>query len=179
MGRLALKNPVLSILLVFIAALAAICPTTFAATAIGSMNNTVIIANNCTISATGFTTTYDPIVTNLSTDQNITATVSTTCTIGAAVTITLGQGANADAGSSDAAPLRRLSNGAGTPTYLSYAFYANSSRSVTWGNTLATGVASIGTGAAVPVTVYARIPMNQSGAKPGTYTDTVVATVTY
>jgi spore coat protein U-like protein len=174
-----MKKPVLRILLVVIAALAIICPSTFAATATGSMTNTVTITNNCTISATGFTTTYDPVVANLSTDKDVTATVSTTCTINAAVTITLGQGANANTGSSDAAPLRRLSDGAGTPTYLNYALYTDSSRTLTWGNTLATGVASTGAGAAVPVTVYARIPMNQTGAKPGTYTDTVVATVTY
>ena len=100
------------------------------------------------------------------------------CTNGATATITLGQGANADSGSSDAAPLRRLSNGSGS--YLSYQLYQDGGRSIIWGNTAGTGVSYTGLGYSDSATIayYAKIPAGQN-ATVGNYTDTVVATVTY
>ncbi|HWW05177.1 spore coat U domain-containing protein [Collimonas sp.] len=150
-----------------------------ATTATATMTNTVTITNNCSISALGFTTTYDPIVTNATTNQDVTASVTTTCTVGASPEITLGQGANANTGSTDAVPLRRLSSGGGTPVFLNYALYSDSGRSVTWGNTVATAPTAVtATGSATPITIYARVPSGQS-VKAATYTDTVVATVTF
>ncbi len=144
----------------------------FAATATSTMTNTVTISNNCTIAATGFTTTYDPVVANASAAQNATATVTTTCTIGDSTTITLDQGANAATGSTAAAPLRRVKNGT---TYLSYGLYSDTGHTVTWSST---GVSGTGTGLPIPLTIYAQLPAGQAGAA-GTYTDTVIATVTY
>ncbi|MQQ99550.1 spore coat protein U domain-containing protein [Glaciimonas soli] len=143
-----------------------------AATATSTMTNTVTISNNCTIAATGFTTTYDPIVANASTVQNATATVTTTCTLGDATTVTLDQGANAASGSTAAAPLRRVKNGT---TYLNYGLYSDTGHTVTWGST---GVSGTGTGLPVALPIYAQLPAGQAGAA-GTYTDTVIATVTY
>jgi spore coat protein U-like protein len=150
-----------------------------AATATATMTNTVTIGNDCIIATTGFTTTYDPIVVNATANQDITASVSTTCTPGAAPVITLGHGANANTGSTDTVPLRRLSSGGATPTYLSYSLFSDTGRSTTWGNTAATAPASTAaSGVATPITVYARVPAGQSGIAT-TFTDTVVATVTF
>lgn len=150
-----------------------------AATATATMTNTVTIGNDCIITTTGFTTTYDPIVVNATANQDITASVSTTCTPGALPVITLGQGANANTGSTDTVPLRRLSTGGATPTYLNYALFSDSGRTTTWGNTAATApAATSATGSATPLTVYARVPSGQSGIA-ATFTDTVVATVTF
>ena len=162
-----------------IACVAASVGSAFAATATANMTNTATVSSSCTISATGFTTTYDSVVTNASSHQDITGTLATTCTSGSSATITLGQGTNADTGSADATPLRRLSTGGGTPSYLSYSLYQNATRTTVWGNTLATGLATTGTGAAVSSTVYARITSGQATAKAGAYTDVVVATLTF
>jgi spore coat protein U-like protein len=151
----------------------------FAGTATATMTNVVTIGNDCSISTIGFTTTYDPIVVNATTSQDVTASVTTTCTPGATPVITLGQGANPNTGSTDSAPLRRLSSGGGTPTYLSYSLFSDSGRTTTWGNTAPTAPNSTtATGAATALTVYARLPAGQSGIAT-TFTDTVVATVTF
>lgn len=150
--------------------------TASAATASATMTNTVTIANNCVISTTGFTTTYDPIVTNAATPQTTTASVSTTCTIGASPVITLDQGAHANTGSTAAVPLRRLSNGT---NFLNYGLFSDSGRTVTWGGTPATAPTAVtATGLATPITIYASIPAAQS-QPAATYTDSVIATVTF
>jgi spore coat protein U-like protein len=88
----------------------------------------------------------------------------------------LGQGANADTGSTDAAPLRRLKD-SGT-NYLSYVLYSDSGRTALWGNDATVDVAATGTGVADAHTVYGRVASGQN--KPaGSYSDTVVATVTF
>jgi spore coat protein U-like protein len=113
------------------------------------------------------------------TDSGTTASpgILLNCTNGATATITLGQGANADSGSSDAAPLRRLSNGSGS--YLAYQIYSDPSYTTVWGNTAGTGVSYTGTGYSdTDTTIYVKIESGQN-ATVGNYTDTVVATVTY
>jgi spore coat protein U-like protein len=165
---------------IILIAVPAIClADAFAATAVSTMTNTVTITNSCIISSAGFTTSYDPIIANATTDKHTTATVTTTCTVGASPVITLGQGANPDTGSTDAVPLRRLTNGGGAPSYLNYALYSDTGRAVTWGNTSATAPAAVtATGSPTSITIYANIPAAQSlGA--ATYTDTIVATVTF
>jgi spore coat protein U-like protein len=144
------------------------------------MTNTVTISNSCSISTLGFTTTYDPIVANAATNQYTTASVTTTCTVGASPVITLGQGANANTGSTNAVPLRRLSSGGGTPSYLNYGLFSDTNHAVTWGNTAATAPAAVtATGLPTTITIYASVPSGQTSAPAATYTDTVVATVTF
>jgi spore coat protein U-like protein len=148
-------------------------------TATATMTNTVTIASSCTVSTTGFTSAYDPIVTNATTALTTTASISTTCTLGSVPVVTIGQGANPASGSTNAAPVRRLSNGAPTPVYLNYGLYQDTGRSINWGNTPLTGVTGVGLGLAVPLTVYASVPAGQTSASFGTYTDQVVVTVTF
>jgi spore coat protein U-like protein len=118
---------------------------------------------------------YDPIVDNKTAPLTGTGFVSTICTIGSAVTITLGQGANPAGGSTDTVPLRQMASGANR---LAYFLYSESTRITVWGNTVLTGKTDTGTGAASQLTIYAAVTGGQN--KPvGSYTDTVVATVTY
>ena len=62
---------------------------------------------------------------------------------------------------------------------VSYSMYSNAGRTTNWGNTVGTDtVAATGNGAAQSYTVYGRVPPQTTPA-PGTYTDTITATVTY
>ena len=146
----------------------------FAGTSTSNMNVSATVSNNCTISAGALSFgTYDT-VSGSAVDS--TATLSVACTEGASSTITLGQGANADTGSTDAAPLRRMAAGA---ERLSYSLFQDTGRTTAWGNTAGTGVGyTASSSAASNQTVYGRIAASQD-VPAGSYTDTVVVTVTF
>ncbi len=99
-----------------------------------------------------------------------------TCTNGAPVTITVNQGANPGNGSTDAAPVRRLSNGSGS--FLAYQLFQDSDKTQIWGNTSGTGQTFTGTGSPEGFTFYGTIYPQQTPSA-GNHTDTVVATVSY
>lgn len=148
-----------------------------AATATSNLSVTATVTSNCTIGTTAVAFgAYDPVSANATTPLNGTGTVSVTCTSGASATITLGQGSNAAAGSTDAAPLRRMKD-AGTDL-LSYALYQDSGHATSWGNTAGTGIAQTGTGTTANLTVYGQVAAGQN-VPAGSYSDTVVATVTF
>lgn len=147
-----------------------------AATDTSNMTVSATVSANCDISAGPLAFgTYDPVITNASANLDGTATLTVTCTSGAAANISLGQGSNAAVGSTDAAPSRRMLSGA---SYLSYALYQDSARTTVWGNDTTTDAAYTGTGAATSVTVYGRVPSGQN-VPSGSYSDTVVATITF
>ncbi len=148
-----------------------------AGTATANLSVTATVSATCSISTTalGFGT-YDPVGANSASPLDGTGSVIVTCTNGAPAAITLGQGANAGTGSTDAAPVRRLKDTAGV--FLSYALYQDTGHTTQWGNTSGTSVAQTGTGSASSVTVYGRIAAAQNVAS-GAYSDTVVATVTF
>jgi spore coat protein U-like protein len=135
------------------------------------------VIDNCTISTSAIAFgNYDPIVGNATANLDGTGSVTVTCTLDDVVQITLGQGANADAGSTAAAPLRQMSDGASD--FLSYSLFSDASRSVVWGDDATVDQEATGTGAADAHTVYGRVSSGQN--KPaGSYTDTVAATVTF
>lgn len=149
----------------------------FAGTASDNLSVTATVIDNCTISTAALAfTNYDPIVANASSNLDGTGTVTVTCTLNDAVQITLGQGANADTGSTDAAPLRRMLAGAGE--FLSYSLFSDSGRTVVWGNDATVDVETTGTGVAEVHTVYGRVSSGQN-RPAGSYSDTVAATVTF
>jgi spore coat protein U-like protein len=159
-------------------AIAIMSGTAAAGTATSDLPVSASVSANCTIDASGGVAfgAYDPIVTNQSTALTASGTINTTCTNGASATITLGQGANADTGSTDAAPVRRML--AGTSDYLSYQLYSDSSDTTVWGNTSGTGVVVTGTGTSVGTSVYGSVAAGQN-VPAGSYADTVVATVAF
>jgi spore coat protein U-like protein len=61
---------------------------------------------------------------------------------------------------------------------LTYGLYSDSGYTVPWGNTSGSMVAGTGTGNTTNFSVYGTV-FTQALPVPGTYTDTVVATVTY
>ena len=96
--------------------------------------------------------------------------VNVTCTPGTSYTVALDNGLT---GSGPAA--RRMTLGA---NWIGYGLYRDAARSLLWGSGAGQTHGGTGTGAAQPVTVYGRVPAQQT-PPPGVYTDTVVATIIY
>ena len=116
---------------------------------------------------------YDPTSAD---DLTVSATIATTCTSGAAATITMDEGNFADTGSTAAAPVRRMVGGDGS--YLNYSVYTDSGYSAVWGGTDASDVAVTGSGSAVNSTAYGKVTAGQAAAVT-TFADSVAVTITY
>ena len=131
------------------------------------------VAKACTIDATNMLMGTWSGVGNL--DGATTVTVK--CTNGTSYNVALDNGAN---GTSTAD--RKLGDGA---ERLSYNLFRDSGRTLVWGSTIGTNTEP-GTGAGMAtanernIDVYARITeADLLAAKPGTYTDSVTATISY
>lgn len=153
-------------------ALAGFGVNTMAATATSDLAVTATVVGTCTIDASGglafgnFTTAAG------ATSSGI---LTVACTDGTAATVTLGQGANDTAGTA-AAPQRQMASGANR---VRYDLYQDSSNSIVWGNTPLTGASQTFTGVGgTDLVVYGVIPAGQT-LSVGSYSDTVVATVTF
>ncbi|MFT3693200.1 MAG: spore coat U domain-containing protein [Kofleriaceae bacterium] len=147
-----------------------------AGTSTSNMGVTATVVSSCTITAgTVAFPNYDAVT---GTQIDGTGTLTVACSKGAITTITLGQGANANTGSTDILPLRQMKN-TSTTDLLGYSLYSDSTRLVTWGNTALTGKAYIpASSAPTNVTVYGRITALQD-VPAGSYADTVVATISF
>lgn len=143
--------------------------------------------------------TYTDTVSSATTSFTITVTVVNTCTIGASAlsfgnysgalvnaqsTITVNctnralyyVGLNAGVSTGATVTTRKMVSGTNT---LGYALFSNSARTTNWGNTVGTDtVVGTGIGSAQALTVYGQIPGGQY-PRPGSYLDTVTATITY
>lgn len=158
-----------------ILALLTLAPAAFAGTDTDNLEVTASVQNSCVI--TGGTLAFGVYDTVTGAQLDASTSISVECTTGATATIMLGQGANADTGSTDDAPLRRLNDG-GT-NYLSYQLYSAANRGTVWGNTAGTGVEYTAASAdAFAETVYGRIAGGQD-VPAGSYSDTVIATVSF
>lgn len=103
--------------------------------------------------------------------------VSFSCTAGVSATITLDQGLHADTGSTDAVPLRRVTDGAGH--YLSYGTFMDFNATQVWGNDVSAAQTYTATDYNwTGYTVFGKMYSSQD-VPAGTYTDTLVATVTF
>ena len=150
--------------------------TSYAATATGTMAVSTSVLMSCTISAGAMTFgSYDP---TSDTDNDATATITSTCTSGGAAKITMSAGTAARPGSTDTVPLRAMKTAGDFPEFLGYHLYTDDDRAIVWGNTDATGRAITADGSAQNFTAYGRIPKEQTvGA--GTFSDSVSVTLTY
>ena len=150
----------------------------FAGSTSTSLSVTASVSNNCTISTAALAFgAYDPIVTNASTALDGTGTVTIACTKGASTTIGLDTGTHSGNASGTT---RAMSDGAGSPSYLSYEIYQDSSRSTLWANSgggLFTPAAAPSR-AARSYTAYGRVPAGQD-TPAGSFTDSVTATVNF
>jgi spore coat protein U-like protein len=141
------------------------CPTGNR-TASYSFTVSATVVKNCTVSTNplDFGSTL-----NLSSAVNATTTVTTTCTNGTPYTVGLSAGNGAGA----TLAVRKMTFGANT---INYSIYTNVGHTTVWG---AGTVSGTGTGnAQPPVTAFGQVPA-QALPNPGTYTDTIVATVTF
>ena len=102
-----------------------------------------------------------------------TSTVSVTCTNTTPYNVGLSAGQ-----STGATVANRKMAGPGS-TFLSYALFSDSARTVNWGTTAGTDtVAGTGNGAIQAVNIYGRVTAGQFVA-PGSYSDTITAEVIY
>jgi spore coat protein U-like protein len=133
----------------------------------GPISVTAIVQAACTISAT---TLAFGNYTGVQSDS--TATITVTCTNTTPYYINLNSGLQADSSN-----YPRMS-GPGSDL-LSYRLFQNAGRTVVWQNTVnVNGVAGTGNGTARQLTVYGRVVAGQR-VRPGSYTDIVIATITY
>ena len=136
---------------------------------------------SCTISTTDLSFgTYDGIFTHASQHLTETATVTTNCTAGSIVVITMGGGVY-PAWRRPRGIIRSMKN-EGSNSYLKYEIYADAGRTFVWSwdRFRMSSVASVtGTGASQDMTVYGKVFKNQKDAAAGSYTDTVSIGVNY
>ena len=142
----------------------------------GPVTNLAVYASvvaNCTITATtiGFGS-YDPVTAHATANLDAQGSLTVACTKGVNPSVGLDNGTNGTGES-----VRRL---AGNGSYLTYELYKEEARTNAWRN-LGSGLLSLGTAPSKsPRTfpVFARLPGGQD-VPPGTYTDTIVATVNF
>ena len=138
-----------------------------ASTSTASMAVSATVPSTCSISANALAFgNYSSAQTDGSTTLSVTCANSTTYTVAL----------DAGTGTGATVTTRKMTSGAQT---LNYSLYTDSARSSVWGTTTGTNtVAGTGTGSAQSLTVYGRIPGSQT-PQPGSYTDTITATITY
>lgn len=109
----------------------------------------------------------------LSTNVNATGTITVQCTLLTPYNI----GLDAGTGASATVAARKMTSVA-TNT-VTYSLYQDPAHLLVWGNTIGTNtVAGVGTGIAVPNTVYGQVPP-QSTPPAAVYNDTITVTVTF
>lgn len=162
----ALKSAMSAAALGCLALAVASVPAAAATTATTTFLVSATVETSCTVSAAPLAFgTYDGTALNKSSGG-----ITVTCTDGTPYTIGLDEGLNGGSGNT-----RYMINGTNT---LAYQLFSDTNYSVPWGNTSNT-VASTGTGTAqTPFIVYGTIPAGEA-VVPGTYQDTITATITY
>ena len=141
--------------------------TSSGATSTSTFQVTATVASSCTVTATSLAFGNYTLA-----QLDGTSTITATCTNGTTYTIGLDAGTFSGATTST----RRMTGPSAAG--LSYSLFSDSGRTTNWGNATGSWVSGTGTGAAQVLTVYGRIPANQT-ALIGSYTDTVTVTVTF
>ena len=136
---------------------------------------TVTILPNCYISAAPLNFGTASLLTS---NVDAAASLTVQCTNSTPFSISLDNGANANG------VQRRMQSGT---SYVNYGLYTDAARSNAWKSTSSTTSCSAGvntcilgtgTGLSQGVTVYGRVPV-QTSPVPGTYSDVVIATITF
>lgn len=148
-----------------IAAEAATTTTTFLVTA------NVSVTCSFTASDLDFGT-YDTLA---ATALDATSTIQVTCTNGGTYAIGLNQGLHGGS-----VTTRKMQNNTSPTVFLNYHLYADSARTINWGNTVGTDtVGGTGSGTLQNISVFGKIPAAQTSATSGGYSDTITATLTF
>ena len=151
------------------------CPTG-GFTASTSTSATATVTSTCNISTTAL---------NFGTASLLTSNIDATGTISAQCSNTLPYSIGLNSGSNASGSQRRMKPG--SASFINYNLYTDSGRTSAWATTTSatsctggagTCVTGTGTGSTQSIAVYGRVPA-QSSPVVGTYTDTVVVTVTF
>lgn len=137
-------------------------------TATTSFQVTAIVPTACTLSA-------NPLAFGNYTGAalNSTTTILVACSKSATYNVGL------NAGTSTGATVATRSMTGPVAALLSYKLFSNAGLTANWGNTVGTDtVTGTGSGAAQSLIVYGQVPAGQL-VRPGSYTDTITATLTY
>jgi spore coat protein U-like protein len=138
-----------------------------AATATGTVTVTASVAKNCTLSSPTLAFgAYDP---TSGTPLDVSTTLTVTCTKSTTWAVGLGNGSNF------VNPNRRMKD-ATSGDFLQYELYTDAAHTTVWNGT--NTVTGAGTPATQP-TIYGRIAISQFVTPAATYSDSVVATITF
>ncbi len=148
----------------------------FAGTTTGSLTVTATVSSACSLSSGGTASfgSYDAVTANATSPLTVDTSFQLQCTNGTNPYIMLSQGNYASSGSTDALPIRNMSDGQGH--LLNYQLYTTAGRTTIWDN--AVGLKQPATGLMQTIKVYGSIPAGQN-VPVGSYLDTVVITVSY
>jgi len=143
-------------------------PQAAAATVTTTFGVTASVGATCLVSATPMNFgSYTGL------DDNVTSTVTVTCTN----TTPYNLGLSAGLASGATVASRDMTGPAGA--LLGYELFRDAGHTLNWGVTIGSDTETgIGNGSAQGITVYGQVPPSQYVA-PGTYSDTITATVTY
>lgn len=133
-----------------------------------SFTITAVVQPTCSISAGGLAFgTYSGLLVNSTSNISVTCTKTTSYNVGLS------------AGTATGSTVANRSMKGPNSALLGYKLFSNTGRTANWGNTVGKDtVASVGTGVLQTLTVYGQIPAGELVA-PGSYTDTITATLTY
>jgi spore coat protein U domain-containing protein, fimbrial subunit CupE1/2/3/6 len=144
------------------------CPTG-SLNATGSASVTATVSSNCTIGSTAVSFGSQGVLT---TNKDAQGTLNIQCTANLPYAVSLNGGTS---GATN--PTQREMRFSGASVF--YGLYQDSARSLPWGSTTGTDtVSGTGTGLTQTLNVFGRVAP-QTTPKPGTYTDSVIATITY
>lgn len=159
----------------FLAVLLALCAgAAHAGSTSASLGVSATVSSVCTATTTPIAFgTYNPASGSA---LDASGAVMVTCTVGTTYSVALNAGANPSVAGD--VTTRRMADA--SSNYLPYQIYLDSSHNTVWGNGTSGSASSghTGDGSAQGYTAYGRIPASQY-VVPGSYTDTVVATITY
>lgn len=146
--------------------------TAQAATTSTNLSVTATVTPNCSVSSNPVAFGNVDVLAGADFDAN--GAVTITCTNGTSwsAAADLGTGAGATFAS------RKMTSGG---NLLNYSLYTDAARTTVWGDGSGgtSTVSNSGTGVAQNFTVYGRVPLGQTTAQTGAYSDTVLVTITY
>ena len=145
-------------------------PAYAATLATGSLDVTAQVSASCSVSTTDLAF-GEYLYSAAASASNKTATITSNCTVGSGGIIKLSDGANAAEG------VRRMVHFSDPDSFLTYSVSNVAAAGTKWDDT--TGVDYSGTGGDVNSIAYGQIAAGQNLAEVGTYTDTLVVTVSY
>jgi spore coat protein U-like protein len=140
----------------------------FADTATQNFQVTATVASSCQINSASELAfgTYDPLS---STDKEATNTISITCSTGTHYDVGLDDGLNSDAGA------RNMSDGSNN---LNYEIYTDSGKTTPWNSTNLVSGDATSSSTAIDLVGYGTLTAGQD-VPEGSYSDTIVATISY